>query len=213
MNKIFSCIFGIVIGAGIGSIGGYIYFKKKYEDMYYESLRNAIDEECERIRKDHEELLKKIRHEQESFYLEKKEAKTEEVLEINTDPHEAEHTKAGVNGYQATLLAAEAYISVTENAERPLQSDEPPREIDEDEFRFLPSDYEIYEFQYFKGNNVVLDENDEVVDTPNLYISGLEQEIAKKADSETMYILIERLKVAIEMVIYDDQYEEECFDD
>lgn len=182
MNKIAIGFLSGTIGLIVGSVGSYIFFKKKYTDLYYEKLQEAIDEECESLRERHafvstgEKMLEKAK---EDII---KETVTEnpyhEILN-NLKECPPPETVDGVDG---------------------------PRFIDEEEFRFLDSRYDIREYQYLSRDGTLLDENDETILNPEIYISGLEDVLKDLPPLSHTYILVDNMSVAIDMVILDDSY-------
>lgn len=193
MNKVATIVLSSGIGFIVGSIATYIFIKKKYEGRYYDELHKAIDEECERLRARHQKKdFESIIPDDEEKIFERPNA----PIDDDSD-----------NPYQQKL---EAINSGVEEMEEPVEESQGPRFIDEDEFRFLPPKYEIRELQYLSIDGTVLDENDEIVEEPQIYISGLEETLKGMNHYETAYILVESIGVACEVVVlrmtYQDVY-------
>lgn len=178
MNKVGIGLLSGVVGLAVGVIGTYIFLKKKYEDDYYWKLRTAIDEECERLRANHTDVLK--------------------GKEMLVDKISCMVEDKGSNSYQERIIEVENMINES--------GEEGPRFIDEDEFRFLPSKYEIRELQYYTKDGVVLDQNDEIVEDAGIYISGLEERLRNMNHYETAWILVDHIGVAVEIVVLDESY-------
>lgn len=192
MNKIGVGILSGTIGFVIGAIGTYILLKKKMEDAYYQELHNAIDEECDRLRKAHKEAV----------------GATIEDAQIQEKIFEKPNVEVKdevVNQYKVALETA--YGGAAPEEITP-DTTEGPRFIDEDEYRFLPPKYEIRELQYYCLDGVFLDVNDEIVDNPDIYISGLKDELDKMGDYTSAFILIESIGVAVEVVVFQRSYSE-----
>lgn len=185
MNKIGTAFISGAIGLAIGAIGSYIFFKKKYESMYYNALEKAIDEECDRLRKRHGKTVE----------LEEK-----EMIFENND-HTISPTPSSEQTPYHTMIS-----KVQNNTPEEIDPDR-PHFIDEDEYRFLPPEYDFRELQLLRKDGTVLDENDEIVDEPDIYISGLEKEIEKMSHLEHCYILIESVRIAVDLVTLDDSYD------
>ena len=197
MNKIEIGLLSGAIGLVLGSIGTYIFLKKKYEDDYYWKLREAIDEECERLRNSH----KKISKEETPSTDEKIFNKPNCTVEDKSPNEYYERLNEIGTGLNAGFVKG-----VEDGASESTEAG--PHFIDEDEFRFLPSKYEIRELQYFKDDGTVLDHNDELVENPSIYISGLEEELKKMGHYQTTWILVESIGVAVEIVVLEGTYEE-----
>lgn len=195
MNKIALTILSGAIGLVSGIVGTYIFIKKRYENKYYEELRKAIDEECERLRENHEKVVSTT------------ETKVDGPVEL---PEEVENIvrKSPVlstNEYHERL--EELGQTMIEGIESAIKNDG-PQFIYEDEFRFLPEKYEIRELQYLRQDGTVLDENDEIVVEPNIYISGLEDTLRQMGDGERAFILVENMGLGVEIVILDGTYQD-----
>lgn len=198
MNKIALSILSGAIGLAIGAVGTYILVKKKYEEMYYDELHKAIDEECERLRKNRGSTDSKEAPVI-SFDISEEDAK---IIKERIESEDKSPVSI-LNSYQECVID----VSRLTAQELRKNKDGEPRFIDEDEFRFLPERYEIRELQYLLQDGTVLDVNDEMVDDPGIYISGLEEEIKKMYDGEAAYILVEYLGVAVELVALDTSYQ------
>lgn len=181
MNKILVGFLSGSVGVLTGAIAGYIFFKKKYEKMYYEKLQEAIDKECDNLRhyKQSIENGEKLVDGHSTPQVENDYAKAVEKLpDVINDPSECAIESRG------------------------------PQFIDEDEYRFLVDTYETRELQYLSGDGTVLDINDEIVTDPGIYISGLEEQLKTYEDGYTVYILLEELHVVVEMVIIKETYQD-----
>lgn len=201
MNKIEVGFLSGTIGLILGALGTYIFVKKKYEDKYYEELHKAIDEECERLRKGHSEIMS-----EEDSYDRKS---NPEIVLKNTEPDISPTVETQDTPYLTMLKRVEDHLAETQSPPDDDPDNMPPivpHFIDEDEFRFLPPKYEIRELQYLKKDGTVLDVNDEIVEEPGIYISGLEDELKKMGHYEAAYILVERIGVAVEIVVLEDGY-------
>lgn len=197
MNKIGIGLLSGGIGFVLGSIVTYIFIKKKYEDDYYSKLQEAIDEECERLRNGHKEVSQYEKPATEEKIFDKPNCTVEDK-----SPNEY-HERLNELG---TVLNAGLVEGVEDGVSESTESG--PHFIDEDEFRFLPSKYEIRELQYFKDDGTVLDHNDELVENPSIYISGLEEELKKMGHYQPTWILVESIGVAVEIVVLEGTYEE-----
>lgn len=183
MNKALVAIVSGAIGMVVGSIGSYIFFKKKYETDYYDALEKAIDEECEAARKRHSEIQKAIKEE------------TQVIRKVDSTT------------YEVALSAAKSYTALSEPGPDEVNAGEGPRLISEDEYRFLPPNYDIREFQYLRKDGTMLDVEDQIVDFPEVYISGLEKEIENAPHLSHVYILIENVKIGVDLEVIDASYE------
>lgn len=172
MNKIAVSFVSGIVGGLIGAVSCYIFLKKKFESQYYEEVKKAIDEECNRLRANHKE-----------------------AGGIDEAPVQTEESKDQNSYEQAIHWLSDDQIEVVDEGVK-----DDPHFIDEDEFRFLPPRYEVRELQYILGNGTILDINDEIVPDSFIYIKGLEDEIKKLRRYETVYILVESIGVAVEMV-------------
>ena len=187
MNKIGIGFLSGALGILIGSIGSYIFFKKKCESMYYEELHKAIDEECENIRLQHQKIMRE------------NEGKVTSPVEV---PEVISNVVAHSNTPYHNMLNI-----VNETIDPDVvDGTEGPEFITEDVFASLSQKYEIRELQLLRGDWTMLDDNDELVDESNLYISGLEEELKKVPHLEHVYILIERMSIAVDLVLLDDSY-------
>ena len=196
MNKVGLSILSGAIGLAVGAITTYIFLNKKYEEEYYWKLHEAIDEECEHLRKKHSEMLKNKSLDNDLS------SEPEESKIFNCKNVEVQDPDNKISGNEYHKRLKETLENVMDKVEEELK----PRFIDEDEFRFLPSKYEIRELQYLLKDGTVLDVNDEVVSDADIYISGLEEELKKMSHYATAYILVERIGVAVEITTLDVSY-------
>lgn len=186
MNKVLVAVVSGAIGMVVGSIGSYIFFKKKYESKYYEALEKAIDEECLAIRT-RSAAARKI------------------IVEGEKNIEVADHQDVPTT-YEAAVQVAQLYSNNRPDPDE-VNAGEGPMLIDEDEYHFLPPNYETRELQYFRGDGVFLDINDEMVEEPGIYIRGVEQELDRPPHLGHLYILIEDMKMAVDIEVIDEKYE------
>ncbi len=201
------CVLSCFLGVGIGAGGMYIFLKKKMEKMYYEELRKAIDEECSNIRKFNAEKLTPL-------------GPTSDPVR-EQDAEESEEKSKDYVDY--TSFFQQAQVSEDDSGlvfldEDPEDDDDPdagkifedrdPYIITGEDFVNLPPRYEFYTWGYFARDQTFVDDTEEPIDNPYIYVGNLFDDEKVFKGKKYVYVIAERQGCAMEIEIFDSAYGE-----
>lgn len=208
MNKI---EVGIVAGAAgllAGFVGGYIFCRFKLGKQLEEELNLAIDDECAKLREEHEKML---RVEEETDIQSEIPATVFEKFASggNVNPVSYEEVRDILAQMRASGERTDADAYPEEEGESDDEDGEEPTDIppESDEIELIgeigledylnpPSGFEQFEMRYLLGDGVLLDSEDHVIDNPEHWVGYIPSEYDEQTAC-TLFIINYRESVVL----------------
>lgn len=203
----------ILVSAGsmvAGAIGGYFYARKQLETSYDAELREAIDKECETLRKAHDDAVTSSKTSPSS----ESETAQKTVIDVMRDyggtapEGMALEEDDEEEGFDPEVLPESEAQQVAIYARD--HGNDPPEEVGPVEFGSLYFPYyQPVDFEYYTRDHVLLDEEGSIVDNPDTYVGDILDDVTDVPTGRFVYIRNGRLGLAISILIRNEWYYEE----
>lgn len=215
MNGVLSNILVGGISLAIGAAGGYFYAKKTLEDHLYSEMEKRINDEIDRLaQRNHietRELHKpgsperaKDREKSMEQAIEKYNAATKsspnpyklalQKQMMDDDPYDGSEPEEDPEEPEFDAEEDEAHLTMS-------QWNQEPEVVDEETFINLPPYFTSVTFQYFDEDDTLIDEVEEPVIDPELYVGDALNRFGELCDNpDHVYVVNGSMGLAVEVI-------------
>jgi len=225
MNNGISFAIGSVIGATLGCIGTYAFFKKREdvakeikndetEKYINEEIKKALSRKEEKFKNEVEELQKIIETQQQKF-LEHSAMEASNILPNNDDDEEhVEYHNIFEDSELQKNDVMKKYMSRGNTIEKAIIIDENTF-IDKQMELDPKTDLEVFEVVdliYYKGDDIVAEgeQGEDTIISPDIY--GISKSMISNTTEQALYFALIKTKILIRIVVVDESYEETHYD-
>lgn len=211
MNKVLSYILVSGVSLAVGAIGGYFYAKKTLEDRLYCEMEKRINDEIDRLaQRSHIET-----RETKDAVVSMKARGMEQVIEkynaasksspnpyrvavqkqmCDDDPYDGSDPEEEDDEAEFDAIEDEAHLTMS-------QWNQEPEVVDEETYINLPTYFTCVTFQYFDEDDTLIDEAEEPVIDPELYIGDALNRFGELSDNpDHVYVVNGSMGLAIEVI-------------
>jgi len=186
---------GALLSAGCGFAAGYLYAKRRLEDIYAE----RSDAEIEDARQYYARFYKKDQFETPEAAVE---ALGRSAAEIKVDPRPSVQALINGLGYRGSATASRDEV-IERGPDRPYP-------IRSDEFLDNDSGHDQKSLTYYLADNVLADENDEIIEDVDFHVgeANLNRFGELSGEDNLIYVRNERTLVEYEIARHEGSYAE-----